>query len=100
MLDDKTLALLGDREAAERLTAAGVLLECPFCGGSVILEGSLAGEVWYFCGEDGCSALAPSSADEYGARLKWNTRTSILDPAQLALLRIGAEPRKFEEDKE
>ena len=27
MLDDKTLALLGDREAAERLTAAGVLLE-------------------------------------------------------------------------
>lgn len=28
MLDDKTLALLGDREAAERLTAAGVLLPC------------------------------------------------------------------------
>lgn len=27
MLDDKTLAILGDREAAERLTAAGVLLK-------------------------------------------------------------------------
>lgn len=26
-MDDKTLALLGDRDAAERLTAAGVLLE-------------------------------------------------------------------------
>ena len=31
MLDDKTLAILGDREAAERLTSAGVLLECPYC---------------------------------------------------------------------
>ena len=27
MMDDKTLALLGDRAAAERLTEAGVLLE-------------------------------------------------------------------------
>lgn len=100
MFDDKTLAILGDREAAERLTAAGVLLECPFCGGTEILEGSLTGEVWYFCGEDGCSALAPSSADEYGARLKWNTRAPVLTPAQLALLRVGAKPRKFEEEEE
>ena len=98
-MDDKTLAILGDREAAERLTAVGVLLECPFCGGTVILEGSLTGEVWYFCGEDGCSAIAPSYADEYGARLKWNTRASILTPAQLALLKIGAQPRVFEEEE-
>ena len=99
-MDDRVLALLGDREAAERLTAAGVLLECPFCGGTEILEGSLAGEVWYFCGKDGCSALGPSSSGEYGARLAWNTRATVLTPAQLALLKIGAEPRKFEEEKE
>lgn len=30
-MDDKTLALLGDSAAAERLTEAGVLLECPHC---------------------------------------------------------------------
>lgn len=28
-MDEKTLALLGDRAAQERLTAAGVLLPCP-----------------------------------------------------------------------
>lgn len=32
MLDDKTKALLGDRAAQERLTAAGVLLPCRTCG--------------------------------------------------------------------
>lgn len=31
MLTDKELALLGDREAQERLTEAGVLLPCPHC---------------------------------------------------------------------
>lgn len=32
-MDDKTRALLGDREAAKRLTDAGVLLPCAHCGG-------------------------------------------------------------------
>lgn len=32
---DKTRALLGDHEAAKRLTEAGVLLACPFCKGHV-----------------------------------------------------------------
>ena len=31
-MDDVKLALLGDKEAARRLTEAGVLLPCPFCG--------------------------------------------------------------------
>ena len=31
-MDDKTKALLGDHEAAKRLTDAGVLLACPCCG--------------------------------------------------------------------
>lgn len=34
-MDDKTSALLGDHEAAKRLTEAGVLLPCPFCKGEV-----------------------------------------------------------------
>ena len=32
-MTDEKRALLGDHEAAKRLTAAGVLLPCPGCGG-------------------------------------------------------------------
>nr|DAP75506.1 MAG TPA: restriction alleviation protein [Caudoviricetes sp.] len=35
-MDDIKRALLGDHEAARRLTDAGVLLPCPFCGGNSI----------------------------------------------------------------
>lgn len=37
-MTDKTLALLGDHEAAERLTERGELLECWRCGGGAELE--------------------------------------------------------------
>ena len=37
-MDDIKLALLGDREAAKRLTDAGVLLECPFCGNDAVVH--------------------------------------------------------------
>lgn len=36
-MDDIKLALLGDHEAARRLTEAGVLVPCPHCGSDVIL---------------------------------------------------------------
>ena len=32
-MDDIKLAQLGDKEAAKRLTDAGVLVSCPKCGG-------------------------------------------------------------------
>lgn len=34
-MDDIKRALLGGHEVAQRLTDAGVLLACPFCGGEV-----------------------------------------------------------------
>ena len=34
-MKDEKAALLGDHEAARRLTEAGVLLACPFCKGHV-----------------------------------------------------------------
>ena len=37
-MDDIKLALLGNHEAAKRLTEAGVLAPCPFCGGEVRLR--------------------------------------------------------------
>ena len=100
MLDDKVLALLGDREAAERLTAAGVLLECWRCGGIPdVQELHTGGKPIYavscqnhYCGAYGCAHSTEKRAIEY-----WNTRAPVLTPNQLALLKIGAEPRKFEE---
>ena len=38
MIEDVQAALLGDHEAARRLTEAGVLVPCPFCGGNNISE--------------------------------------------------------------
>lgn len=32
-MDDRTLALLGDRAAQERITERGELLPCPLCAG-------------------------------------------------------------------
>ena len=41
-MDDIKLALLGNKEAAKRLTDAGVLLPCPHCKGrAVLVEGTL-----------------------------------------------------------
>ena len=85
MLDDKTLALLGDREAAERLTAVGVLLECPFCGGNAEEQDN-----WIFCITCG---VGYEEFNQEESRKAWNTRTPVLTPAQLALLKIGAEWR-------
>ena len=38
MLSEKERALLGDHEAAKRLTDAGVLLQCPFCGNDAVVH--------------------------------------------------------------
>ena len=37
-MTDIKRAILGDHEAAKRLTEVGVLLECPFCGGEAMVE--------------------------------------------------------------
>ena len=37
-MDEIRRALLGDKEAAKRLTDAGVLLPCPFCGNDAVVH--------------------------------------------------------------
>lgn len=98
-MDDKTLALLGDREAAERLTEAGVLIPCPGCKSDELTFGYYmtyqeeeVNSVRCKCG------FSVRSNSMLGAIRAWNTRTPILTPAQLALLRIAEEPRRFEEE--
>lgn len=109
-MDDKTLALLGDHEAAERLTEAGVLLECPFCGESVdgeteredisesgIVKNGFGWFLYHQCKHAGPFIIEGASKQEIVRN--WNHRTPILTPNQLAALRLMEEPRVFEEAK-
>ena len=76
-MTDEKRALLGDREAAKRLTEQGVLLPCPFCGGEPMVEyDTIELFEWaVFCGD--CGVMPASSEDEQVARLAWNTRAAV-----------------------
>lgn len=107
MMDDTKLALLGDNEAAKRLTDAGVLLPCPWCGKTPkvtsfdrwIVYECACGETKTYPGciqtkESPVLASAPESAvREYYHRyadidafLAWNTRAPILSSKEMEML--------------
>ena len=107
MLDDITLALLGDHDAAQRVTERGELLPC-HCGGLAKMvcfekRGIPSGDMGYLA-EIKCPdcwaelrrwALKKAWAKESAIK-GWNTRAPVLTPVQLALLGIGRGPRKLE----
>ena len=94
-MDDIKRALLGDNEAAKRLTEPGVLLGCPFCGKMVAHVGTIAehelmdedapGYDWctnhydVVCDatNDGCGGHTGPYKSEKEARLAWNTRAAV-----------------------
>ena len=79
-------ALLGDHEAAKRMTEAGVLLGCPFCGGKAMMEyDTIEPFEWaVFCGD--CGVMPTSSEDKQVAALVWNTRAPILSESEMEVL--------------
>ena len=81
-------ALLGDHEAARRLTDAGVLLPCHFCGGEAMMEyDTMQPFEWaVFCGD--CGVMPTTSEDEQVARLAWNTRAPILSAEEMEMLNV------------
>ena len=109
-MDDCARALLGDHEAAKRLTDAGVLVPCPFCGGEVRLRrvsnsyttsptvimdewtvecpnGCVRNNVYkskIFQDDKGEVVIKNNGADK--ARLAWNTRAPILSESELKKL--------------
>lgn len=85
-MDDIKLALLGNKEAAKRLTDAGVLLPCPFCGGEAMVEYDTIELFEYevFCRD--CGVMPRSSEDEQVARLDWNSRAPILSAEEMEML--------------
>ena len=68
-------AMLGDKEAAKRLTEEGVLLPCPFCGGERTEDNTSALKSWVYCRD--CMTGGPDAGSEYKARLAWNTRAAV-----------------------
>ena len=85
-MDDIKLALLGSKEAAMRLTDAGALVPCPFCGGEPMVEyDTMEPFEWaVFCGD--CGVMPATSEDEQVARLAWNTRAPILSAREMEML--------------
>ena len=103
VLSDEKRALLGDREAAKRLTDAGVLLPCPRCLGksefyvSDVTEKYPNSRFWIgiVCTECKLKSVSEKYLVEIGknkngdfeikhderpiARLDWNTRAKILE---------------------
>ena len=77
-------ALLGNHEAAKRLTDAGVLLPCPMCGDTPHIVGDLDKSwLWYECS---CGAETGACQAEHEAMLLWNTRAPILSSEEMEML--------------
>ena len=83
MDNDVRAALLGDHEAAKRLTEKGVLLGCPFCGGEAFVSGQ-GDRKWVEC--DKCWIEGPTMKNSYEARLAWNTRAPVLSAEEMEML--------------
>ena len=88
MLDDKTRALLGDHEAAKRLTEAGVLLPCPHCGSNDII---LSNWGMFRCWCPDCHAKGEDCLSQIDAAKHWNTRAPILSESEMKKLSEGGE---------
>lgn len=81
------LALLGDRDAQEQLTAVGVLIPCPKCGGpGVVYE--YHGEDWgqpytAKCRKNDCFWIGKDFMTKKQAIRDWNTRAPLLSAEEL-----------------
>ena len=77
------LAMLGNREAAKRLTDAGVLVPCPWCGAE---ERDIRSSNSFWCWCRKCNLAGPIRKTEQEARLAWNTRAPILSESEMEVL--------------
>ena len=101
-MDDKTRALLGDHEAAKRLTDAGVLLPCAHCGNDddyrIVMsfkkdKKKRFGEYYDVCTiycecctETVRQAGLGKDVAAKNASLLWNTRAPILSSREMEML--------------
>lgn len=89
-MTDIQRTLLGDHEAAKRLTDAGVLLPC--CGAAPNLRRFMGLKAWAVeCSVNGHIHNTPLCDSEYKVCLAWNTRAPILSESELKNLCKGGE---------
>ena len=81
-MNDIKSALIGDKEAAKRLTEKGVLLPCPGCGGENAKHRAVMACVMIECP---CGFMA-AGYDLEEARRIWNTRAPILSTEEMEML--------------
>ena len=84
-MDDIKLAQLGDKEAAKRLTDAGVLVPCPRCGKAGVLH-SIDNCKTIYAACPVCGIMTRAYKGHEQARLAWNTRAPILSESELKKL--------------
>ena len=91
-MDDIKLALLGNKDAAKRLTDAGVLVPCPMCKSGEVLVRSVSGafdsgkittKKYTQCRS--CFLQTTFYNTEKEARLAWNTRAPILSAEEMEM---------------
>lgn len=83
-MTDIQKAMLGDKQAQERVTERGEMLPCPICGGTDVKMCYVMGDLWFQCNKCGCGCGFRSS--EKAARKDWNTRPAMLTPEQIKRL--------------
>ena len=73
-MDDIKLALLGSKDAAKRLTDAGVLLPCPFCGEKPTVEYDDPQQFEYAIICQKCAAYTTLNSKDIGERVIWTKK--------------------------
>lgn len=99
-MDDIKLAMLGNKEAADRLTEQGVLLPCPCCGGEAKFKKGFpyrqvahCRQALVQCKRCGIRTVTHKQLPmerweevDRAAISEWNTRSAILTPEQIERL--------------
>lgn len=87
-MTDIERAMLGDREAQERVTERGELLPCPFCGND---KNIISNWGMFRCWCPVCLGKSDDSLTRAGAIKHWNTRPALLTPGQIKKLEVEDE---------
>ena len=86
MLTDIQRAMLGDHDAAARLTEQGVLLPCPWCNRTPEVEYDVLVPFEWVAICPLCGVYPGCCDTEAQARLAWNTRAPILGEREMERL--------------